>query len=203
MLDKSPVVLGTLLNNLHEVAEVLLPEDFSDEIKDNGLEIKISQFKNTFWKNLIKMEEVIKQNWRFFNLWLDWVFKMIDTLGQTNIVKKFVPVVLNHLRKDGKETRKSCIVFLWKLIPLNTSYGFRRDICDLSTSLPYATSSFTRWIYLEFLSEVQKYVSKKYFWMNFLDSYYLLSKDKWSNVLIKFWNVAPIIFKKVNYEDSK
>jgi hypothetical protein len=50
MLDKSPVVLGTLLNNLHEIAEVLLPEDTSGEIRDSGLETKVSSFKNTFWK---------------------------------------------------------------------------------------------------------------------------------------------------------
>ena len=203
MLDKSAIVLGTLLTNLHTAAEVLIPNDITGEIKESGLETKINSFRNTFLKNMLKMEEWIKQNWRYLNQWIDWVFKMIDILGQTNIVKKFVPIILTHLRKDGRETRKSCIMFLWRLIPLNTSYSFRRDIWDLSTSLPYATSSFTRWIYLEFLNEVIKFVSKKYFWVNFIDSYYLLSKDKWSNVLIKFWNIAPNIFKKVNYEDSK
>ena len=203
MLDKSALVLGTLLTDLHLVAEVLIPSEITGEMKECGLETKINSFKNTFLKNMIKMEEGIKQNWRYLNQWIDWVFQLIDILGQTNIIKKFVPIILTHLRKHGKETRKSCIMFMWRLIPINTNYSFRRDICDLSTSLPYATSSFTRLIYLEFLNEVIKFVSKRYFCMNFIDSYYLLSKDKCSNVLIKFWNITPNIFKKVNYEDSK
>lgn len=64
-------------------------------------------------------------------------------------------------------------------------------------------SSYTRLIYLEFIDELVNYVSKKYFCINFLDSYYLLSKDKCSNVLIKFCKISPNIFKKVSFEDSK
>jgi hypothetical protein len=48
MLDKSAVVLGTLLTNLHLVADVLIPSEITGEMKECGLESKISSFRNTF-----------------------------------------------------------------------------------------------------------------------------------------------------------
>lgn len=74
---------------------------------------------------------------------------------------------------------------------------------DLAASLPYTTSSFTRMVYLELIAELVNHVSKKYFCNTFLDAYYLLSKDKCSNIIIKFSNIAHLIYKKVGYEDSR
>jgi len=31
----------------------------------------------------------------------------------------------------------------------------------------------------------------------------MLCKDKWPNVIIKFWKVAPKVFQKVNYDDAR
>lgn len=36
-----------------------------------------------------------------------------------------------------------------------------------------------------------------------MDAFYLLSKDKCLNVIIKFAKVAPVVFNKVNYEDAR
>lgn len=80
---------------------------------------------------------------------------------------------------------------------------FRREVCDLAASLPYASSSFTRMIYLEFVNEIVNHVSKKLFCSTFLDAYYMLSKDKCANVLIKFCKVAPNVFRKASFEDAK
>lgn len=50
MLDKSVSVLGTLLLNLHEIADVLIPKEMTEEIKENDLDSKISAFRNTMCK---------------------------------------------------------------------------------------------------------------------------------------------------------
>ena len=107
MLDKSVAVQGALLVYLDEVVQVLIPTEVTDEMIEEGIDKKISTFKNTFCKNFLKMEEVIRQNWRHLNRWLDCCFKIIENLENSTIVKKFLPVVITHLKKGGFETRRS------------------------------------------------------------------------------------------------
>lgn len=71
MLDKSVAVQGALLVYLDEVVQVLIPTEVTEEMTEEGIDKKISTFKNTFCKNFLKMEDVIKQNWRHLNRWLD------------------------------------------------------------------------------------------------------------------------------------
>lgn len=116
---------------------------------------------------------------------------------------KFLPVIFSHLKKDGRGTRELWILFLCKLLQINTSSSFRNEVIEQVTSLPYTTWSYKRMIYLEFINIVVDYISKKLFWIHFLDSYFMLSKDKWANIIIKFCLVTPKIFRKVSYDDSR
>jgi len=62
----------------------------------------------------------------------------------SNILKKVMPIVLGHMKKSGKETRKMCILFICRLMPLNSTFSFRKDVYELASSLPYATCSYKR-----------------------------------------------------------
>lgn len=43
----------------------------------------------------------------------------------------------------------------------------------------------------------------KMFCVNFLDSFYMLTKDKCPNVIIKLWNITQKVFSKVSYDDPR
>lgn len=111
--------------------------------------------------------------------------------------------MLGHLKTGGKETRKFCIEFLGRLISQQWNPTYKRVVWELASELPFAPTSFIRSIYLELVDGLTTHVSTKLFWSTFLDAYYTLSKDKWSNVVIKFWTVSPNIYKKIRFEDSK
>lgn len=48
MLDRSTRVQGALLVHLPKIAEVLIPDDITDQMKEEGLDGKISSYKSTF-----------------------------------------------------------------------------------------------------------------------------------------------------------
>lgn len=202
MVDKHKPVQGALLDHLQLIFEILVPKEVSEEEKDDWGD-KISAFKSVFLKNFLKMEESVKTNWRYLIRWIDWLYKIMNSMEPSTVLKKFIPIIITHLKKGGKETRNFWIQFLCRTISENTNAGYKRELWDLSASLPYATCSFTRWIYLEFIAELWDHISKKLFWSQFLDAFYLLSKDKWANVIIKFWAVAPKIYRKVSFDDAK
>jgi len=215
MNDKYLPAKGKLLENLHVIVETLHVENVTEEMWELGLEKKINNFKISFMKNFLKMEDNLKNNWRFLNLWIDWAFRIIQNMhekdppwagqidGTSGMLKKFIPIIISHLKKGWKATRDLWILFIWKLMPINSTYTFRKDVYDLATNLPYATWSYKRLIYLEFIDAIVSYVSKKLFLSNFIDSYYMLSKDKWVNVIIKLCQITPKIFKKVSYDDAR
>lgn len=203
MNDKCKTVKGELLVWIDQIVEVMLPAEISEELLDTGINSQIENYRSTFMRHFVKMEEGVRPNWRHLNRWLDSCFRSIDGLGPANVAKKCLPVVLAQLKKGAKETRLSWIHFLCRSLTLESSDQLKEDTIDLCSSLPYATWSFTRLIYLEFINELVDFISKKYFWSTFLDAFYLLSKDKWVNVIIKFAKIAPNIFKKVNYDDTK
>lgn len=65
------MIKGKLLENLHEIIEVLYIEELTDEMVELGLDKKINTFKTNFMKNFIKMEETLRNNWRYLNMWID------------------------------------------------------------------------------------------------------------------------------------
>jgi hypothetical protein len=52
------------------------------------------------------MEEVVKSNWRHFTRWIDCVYKIITIYDSSTIVKKIIPIIVTHLKKSGRETRR-------------------------------------------------------------------------------------------------
>lgn len=106
MLDKSSNVVGVLLVHLDKVVKVLIPEELTDEMVELGIDKKKQTFKTAFSKNLIKMEDIVKNNWRHLVRWIDCVFKIITVYDSSTIVKKFIPIIITYLKKGGRETRK-------------------------------------------------------------------------------------------------
>jgi RNA recognition motif-containing protein len=118
MADKNMHSKGKLLENLHQIVEVLCVEQVTDEILESGIEKKINTFKATFMKNFLKIEESVKDNWRYLNLWIDCAYRILAKMheidppaasqldGTSTAVKKFVPIILNHLKKGCKATRE-------------------------------------------------------------------------------------------------
>jgi hypothetical protein len=72
---------------------------------DEEIEKRAKLFKTILCKNLIKMEEVVKSNWRHFTRWIDCVYKMISIFDPSTIVKKIIPIIVTHLKKSGREAR--------------------------------------------------------------------------------------------------
>jgi hypothetical protein len=106
MLDKSPSVVGVLLVHLDKIVDVLIPDELTEEMIELGIDKKKQAFKTALSKNLIKMEDIVKNNWRHLIRWIDFVFKVITIYDSSTIVKKFIPIVITHLKKGGRETRK-------------------------------------------------------------------------------------------------
>jgi hypothetical protein len=106
MHDKSSSVGGALLANFDQIVEILLPDELTEDMVDEEIEKKAKTFKIILCKNLIKMEEVVKNNWRHLTRWIDCVYKIITIYDSSTIVKKIIPIIVTHLKKSGRETRR-------------------------------------------------------------------------------------------------
>jgi len=84
MTDKLLPVLGSLLQNLHVISDILFLPEVTDEMTELGLDKKVAGFKSTFMKNFIKIEDKVKDNWRYVNLWIDWAFRIMHHLHETD-----------------------------------------------------------------------------------------------------------------------
>lgn len=212
MHSKDMHCVGRLLENLPEIIEIFTREDIPE---DTISEVNLKKKTNLIRNNLLKLEDAVKDNWRYLNLWIDWWYRVLlkmheecppesNQLDDTSLaLSKFLPHIYKHLKKGSKSTRELWILFLVKLLKVNQTPGYLKEIFDLATSLPFTTWWYKRVIYLELLEHIVSHVSKKTFCDVFIDSYYMLSKDKWASIIIKFCQITPKIFKKVSYDDPR
>mmetsp|Transcript_23710 Transcript_23710/g.21073 ORF Transcript_23710/g.21073 Transcript_23710/m.21073 type:complete len:99 (+) Transcript_23710:61-357(+) len=98
MTDKSADVQGAILVYLDEIVQVLLPSTTTEEFEENEIAKKIGMYKVTFCQNFINMEETVKSNYRHLIRWIDCHYKLIDLFDSTMIIKKTIPILINHLK---------------------------------------------------------------------------------------------------------
>lgn len=82
MADSNLSAKGKLLENLHIIVETLHANNATEEVIELGLEKKISNFWTSFMKSFLKMEESLKNNWRYFNLWVDCAFRILSKMHE-------------------------------------------------------------------------------------------------------------------------